>query len=914
MAANLPPAGAEDVLYLIDLLGYIFRSYHGISSPLTSPSGEPTSVTLGTITMLQRLLSDQQPRRIAVAMDSTTPTFRHQLDPRYKANRPPPPEDLRTQIVRSREIIELYRLPVLQKDGFEADDLIASAVRLARSEGIRCVIVSADKDLMQLVGDDVVLWDTMRNNVYGPEEVKAKWGVPPAQLRDLLALMGDTSDNVPGVAHIGPKKGSELLLAHGSLDGIYAHLDAIKAKAVRQTLTDHKDEAFLSQKLVSLRDDLDVGASTTALVQGAPEVEKLRTIFRELNFNRLLASLGPAPPGGASAAAPAIPAPPTAGPRKRTCKAIDTEEELAAFCERARSAPQLALSVFASGDPVDARLLGLGVSIDPAEGFYLPLGHQWGLGASPQITPSALKAHLGPLLAADAPLKVGHDMKLVEKLLNNEGLTLGAVAFDTMLASYLLDPEADHSVEAVAQRELCGVLVTLDQIYDKKKKQKLEEIPLDRMVLYTAPQAAVIHDAAERLRAKVEGAGMLSLLTEVELPLTRVLVAMEARGVLVDLAALKATGDEFQQRLTALEARAMAAAGRSFNINAPRQLEEILFDELGMPILKRTKTSRSTDAEVLEALTQYHELPGVILEYRQLAKLKSTYIDTLPLLVHKRTRRIHTSLHQAVAATGRLSSSQPNLQNIPVRTEEGRRIRDAFVAPPGHRIVSVDYSQIELRLLAHFSKDPTLLDAFQRGEDVHARTAVEMFGKPRDQITGDMRRAAKTINFGVIYGMGDAALAKQLGVPREEAARFIEVYFQRYAGVKAYFERVLDEARSAGSVGTLLGRRRFLPDLSSANRAARLQAERIAQNTPIQGTAADILKLAMIDLREPVVDGASMILTVHDELLFEVPEGREQEAGSQAKERMEAVGRRLQLLVPLRADVGVGRTWAEAHG
>jgi DNA polymerase-1 len=914
MAANLPPAGAEDVLYLIDLLGYIFRSYHGISSLLTSPSGEPTSVTLGTITMLQRLLSDQQPKRIAVAMDSTTPTFRHQLDPRYKANRPPPPEDLRTQIVRSREIIELYRLPVLQRDGFEADDLIASAVRLARSEGIRCVIVSADKDLMQLVGDDVVLWDTMRNNVYGPEEVKAKWGVPPTQLRDLLALMGDTSDNVPGVAHIGPKKGSELLLTHGSLDGIYAHLDAIKAKAVRQTLLDHKDEAFLSQKLVSLRDDLDVGPSTAALVQGTPEVEKLRTVFRELNFNRLLTSLGSAaPPGGASAAAPVLPAPSTAGPRQRACKAIHTEEELAAFCERARSVPQLALSIFASGDPMDARLIGLGVSIDPAEGFYLPLGHQWGLGASPQITPSALKTNLGPLLAADTPLKVGHDMKLVERLLNNEGLTLGAVAFDTMLASYLLDPEADHSIEAVAQRELCGVLVTLEQIYDKKK-QKLEEIPLERMVPYTAAQAAVIHDAAERLRAKIEGAGMLSLLTEVELPLTRVLVAMEARGVLVDLAALKATGDEFQQRLTALEARAMAVAGRTFNINAPRQLEEILFDELGMPILKRTKTSRSTDAEVLEALTQYHELPGVILEYRQLAKLKSTYIDTLPLLVHKRTRRIHTSLHQAVAATGRLSSSQPNLQNIPVRTEEGRRIRNAFVAPPGHLIVSVDYSQIELRLLAHFSRDPTLLDAFQRGEDVHTRTAVEMFGKPKEQITGDMRRAAKTINFGVIYGMGDAALAKQLGVPREEAARFIEMYFQRYAGVKAYFEQVLDEARSAGSVGTLLGRRRFLPDLSSANRAARLQAERIAQNTPIQGTAADILKLAMIDLREPVVDGASMILTVHDELLFEVPEGREQEAGTRAKERMEAVGRRLQLLVPLRADVGVGRTWAEAHG
>lgn len=915
MAANLPPAGAEDVLYLVDLLGYIFRSFHGISSPLTSPSGEPTSVTLGTLTMLQRLVSDQQPRRIAVAMDSATPTFRHQLDPRYKANRPPPPEDLRTQIVRTREIIELYRFPVLQRDGFEADDLIASAVRLARTENVRCVIVSADKDLMQLVGDDVVLWDTMRNNVYGPEEVQAKWGVPPGQLRDLLALMGDTSDNVPGVAHIGPKKGSELLVAHGTLDGIYAHLDSIKAKAVRQTLTDHKDEAYLSQKLVSLRDDLDIGPSTAAFVQGTPEVEKLRTLFQELRFNRLLGALGPAPGVALAPGAPAAPPPlPAAGPRKRTGKVIETTEELVAFCERARAAPQLALSIFAQGDPTEARLIGLGVSIDPAEGFYLPLGHQWGLGASPQIAPSVLREHLGPVLAADSPVKVGHDLKLIEMVLHNEGLTLGAASFDTMLASYLLDPEADHAVEAVAQRELCGVLVTLDQIYDKKKKQKLDEVPLERMVLFTAPQAAVVHDLVERLRAKVEGAGMLPLLMDVELPLSRVLVAMEERGVLVDTASLKATGDELQGRLTELEKKAKESAGREFNINAPRQLEEILFDELGMPILKRTKTSRSTDAEVLEALTQYHALPGLILEYRQLAKLKSTYIDTLPLLVNRKTKRIHTILHQAVASTGRLSSSNPNLQNIPVRTEEGRRIRGAFVAPPGCSIVSVDYSQIELRLLAHVSRDPTLLDAFQRGEDVHTRTAVEMFGKPRDEITGDMRRAAKTINFGVIYGMGDTALAKQLGVPREEAARFIEVYFQRYAGVKSYFDRVLDEARAAGSVGTLLGRRRFLPDLNSANRAARLQAERIAQNTPIQGTAADILKLAMVALRAPVIEGASMVLTVHDELLFEVPVGKEQEAGARAKEVMEEVGRRLNLLVPLRADVGHGRTWAEAHG
>lgn len=908
MAANLPPSGSEDVLYLIDLLGYIFRSYHGISSQLTSPSGEPTAVTLGTITMLQRLMSDQHPARIAVAMDSTTPTFRHQLDARYKANRPPPPEELRIQILRTREIIESYRFPVLQKDGFEADDLIASAVRLARSEKLRCVIVSADKDLMQLVGDDVLLWDTMRNNVYGPEEVKAKWGVPPAQLRDLLALMGDTSDNVPGVPHIGPKKGSELLSLYGDLDGVYAHLSEIKAKAVRQTLTDNQAEAYLSRQLVTLRDDIDLGANTGELTQGTPDIEKLRILFQELNFNRLLASLSRLPNHNKTTQTLPIPSSP---PRERVSKALLTEEDLIAFCVRAKEAAVLAISVFSSEE---ARIIGLGVSIDPSEGFYLPLGHEWGLGAPSQIPPSALKAHLGLLLAAETPIKVGHDLKQIEMVLHNEGLSLGTVGFDTQLASYLLDPDADHDIVATAQRERCGELVPLSQISDKKRKARLEEIPLERMLTFAPPRAMATLDLTDRLRTKLEAAAMLKLFSDVEMPLTRVLVEMEERGVLVDTIALHTTGEELGGRLADLEKKAKNAAGKEFNINSPRQLEEILFDDLGLPILKRTKTSRSTDAEVLEALMQYHALPGIILEYRQLAKLKSTYIDALPQLINPKTRRIHTTLHQAVTSTGRLSSSNPNLQNIPVRTEEGRRIRGAFIAPPGYMLVSVDYSQIELRLLAHLSKDPTLLDAFQRNEDIHARTAAEMFGKPVAEVTPEMRRAAKTINFGVIYGMGDAALAKQLAVPREEAARFIQMYFQRYAGVQLYFERVLEETRSSGSVGTLLGRRRFLPDIQSPNRAVRLQAERIAQNTPIQGTAADVLKLAMVALREPVSEGARMILTVHDELIFEAPIGKEQEAGARAKAIMEKVGLDLGLLVLLRADVGIGRTWAEAHG
>jgi len=916
MAATLPPAGADDVLYIVDILGYIFRSFHGISNPLTSPSGEPTSVTLGTITMLQRLLSDQQPRYIVVAMDSATPTFRHQIDANYKANRPPPPPELRQQILRTREILELYSLPLLQRDGFEADDLIASAVKLARSLGLRSVVVSADKDLMQLVGNDVWLWDTMRNNVFGVEEVKEKWGVPPGQMRDLLSLMGDSSDNVPGVPHIGPKKGAELLAAYGNLDGIFANLTQIKAKAVRQTLTEHEAEARLSQRLVTLRDDLEVGKDTSAFVAGQPDLAKLRTLFRELNFNRLLAALGsdkPAPVPGAPAV---VEAPRPAGPRKRAYKAIQSADDLAAFCERARGAPLLAVHVEASHlQTAQAHLIGVALSFDPAEGYYVPVSHDWGLGAPDQVSPEALRQHLGPLLAADTPAKVGHDLKQIEMLLHNEKMTLGATQFDTLLASYLLDPEAEHDIPVLARKELYEPVTSLDMITDKKNKQRsLAQVPLELAMPYAASRPAVILDLIDRLRNKVEGAGMGKLLNEVELPLSRVLVAMEERGVLVDINTLRVIGRDIDVKLTDLEKKAKEAIGKDFNVNSPRQLEGILFDELGLPIVKRTKTGRSTDAEVLEALTQYHPLPGLIVEHRQLAKLKGTYIDALPLLVNTRTRRIHTTLHQAVAATGRLSSSDPNLQNIPIRTEEGRKIRSAFVAPEGAAIVSVDYSQIELRLLAHLSKDPTLLDSFLHGEDIHTRTAAEMFGKPKEEVTPDMRRAAKTINFGVIYGMGDTALAKQLSVTREEAASFIEKYFQRYAGVKTYFEKILEEARGSGSVGTLLGRRRFLPDLTSANRASRLQAERIAQNTPIQGTAADIIKIAMVDLRDPVVEGAHMVLTVHDELLFEVPLGKEKEAGDRAKMLMENVGIKLGLAVPLRADVGHGPSWAAAHG
>ncbi|HEU4405793.1 MAG TPA: DNA polymerase I [Polyangiaceae bacterium] len=921
MPASLPEAGADDVLYLVDLSGYVFRAFHAIAPTLSSPSGEPTWATLGTITMLQRMVSERRPKRLAVAMDSVAATFRTEIDKRYKAHRPPPPKELQVQMARCRELVEAYRMPILQREGFEADDVIATAVKAARAEKLRAVIVSADKDLMQLVGDDVVLWDTMRNKVYGPDEVREKFGVPPALVRDALALTGDTSDNVPGVPSVGPKTAAELLLAHGTLEGIYQNLDKIARKKLQEALREHEAEARLSQRLVTLRDDVEVDASPARLVPGEPDAARLRQLFTDLNFTRLLAGLdkaaGAAGAGGATAGAPggkagAAPAAPAADVA-RAYRAIVSEAELEAFVKEAKGSPLVAVDTETDGlDPVRAGLLGLSLAHRGGEGVYVPLGHAYE-GAPAQLSLEAARRLVGPLLGGTKPGVVGHHLKFDELVLRRHGFELGPPAFDTMIASYLLDPEAQHGLKEMAQRELGATMTTYEQVTEKQRGKQLAfaEVKVEAAAAYAGADALLSLELCERLMPRVEAEGLLPLLRDVELPLALTLNDMELAGVLVDTAALKKMGTVLEGQLVELEAKAKKAAGRDFNINAPRQLEVLLFDELKLPVVKRTKTARSTDAEVLDALSDQHPLPAIILEHRQLAKLKSTYIDTLPSLVNPATGRIHTRYSQTVAATGRLSSSDPNLQNIPIRTEVGRAIRAAFVAPPGFTLLSADYSQIELRILAHLSHDPEFVEAFASGDDVHARTAAGIFHVPRGEVTGQMRRVAKTINFGVIYGMGDSALAKRLGVPRDEAAKFIEAYFKRYAGVRAYLDRSLDEARSAGGVTTLLGRRRFLPDLSSGNRASRLQAERVAQNTPIQGTAADILKAAMIKLRAPVVPGARMILTVHDELIFEVPAGREAEAGERVKAAMEGVAK---LDVPLVVEVGSGATWAEAHG
>ena len=898
--SRLPDPGCADCLYLIDLSGYVFRAYHAIA-PLSSSKGEPTHAVLGTVNMLQKVVNEKKPHMLAVAMDSKGRTFRHELDERYKANRPPPPADLSMQMARCEAIVRAYNIPTYQVNGLEADDLIASVVARALAEGLRVVIVSADKDLMQLVrdGDDrVLLWDSMRDKVYGAEEVRAKFGVPPSKLRDLLALTGDTSDNIPGVPSVGPKTASDLLQAYGSIEGVYAHLGEIKKAKLKEALGAHEADARLSQKLVSLNAEVPLELDLKHLEYGGANQEELRALFSELEFTRMLDLLKPA----------------AATTRAHAC--VTSQAALAAVLADARARGVLALSVESSSpDPMRGDVVGVSLATRVGEGFYVPVAHRY-LGVPAQLGWSEVARELAPLLVDPGVKKVAHDLKTIEVLFHRYELPIAprGPIFDTLLGSYLLDPESPSTIKELARRELGLELTTYDEATSKQRGSQLafDEVDHDRATAYAAAKAEATLALAERIEPRVEKEGLGKLMVEVELPLSRVLAEMEWTGVLVDVAVLEGLGKTIEEELKQLDAEAKRIVGRDFAVRSRDQLEKILFDDLKLPVLKRTpKGGRSTDASVLEELAEQHELPRVIVNYRELDKLKGTYIDALPRAVNPKTGRIHTRFEQTVAATGRLSSTDPNLQNIPIRTEVGRRIRSAFVAPKGTRIVSADYSQIELRVLAHLSRDEQLLEAFRTNEDVHVRTASLVFGVPKDAVTREMRARAKTINFGVIYGMGDSALAKQTGVTRAEGGRFIEAYFERYSGVARFMEQTIEAARRGEAVRTLLGRRRFLPNLHSANRGLRMEAERVAKNTPIQGTAADILKVAMVKIGAgDVVPGARMILTVHDELVFEVPEARVEEASQRIRE---AMGSAVKLDVPLVVDVGSGPNWNDAH-
>jgi len=916
MGTPLFDPGADDVLHLVDLSGYVFRAYHALA-PLTNAAGEPTHAVYGTVTMLERMLRQRRPRRLAVAMDAPCPSFRKTIYDAYKANRATPPADLVVQFPRVRAVIDALAIPVLQQDGLEADDLIATAVQRARERRLRVIVVSGDKDLMQLVGDDVLVWDTMRDRVVGPAEVVERFGVEVAQLGDLLALMGDTSDNVPGVPTVGPKTARDLLREHGTLDRLYAALDRIPRAKLRETLALHREQAYLSRQLVTLRTDAQIDPDLDRLRPGPPDRARLRALYAELGFSRLLAALDeaeePAPPAPApSGVETASPARATGAAGAPEVTVIDDPASLDALVARALAAPRLALTV----EPVreerlGVALAGIGIAFEPGRGYFVPLG-----GADPGATEHGpapgVRAALARLLEAPVPARVLHDAKRAEVHLRAVGLGLGPPRHDTLLMSYLLDPEAPHNLEALCHRELGVTPTTRAEIARAARGHRvdLEGVPVPTLARLVGGRAPLLLDLADRLEPRLAEERLTELYERVELPLTRILARMELDGVLVDRDRLRGLARHIDAELARLEQEAHRVAGRDFNVHSPRQLERILFDELALKPIKRTKTSRSTDAETLEALSDQHELPRVVLELRQLHKLKGTYVDTLPTLVNPLTGRIHTCWEQAVTATGRLSSSDPNLQNIPVRSELGRQIRAAFVAPPGHTLVSADYSQIELRILAHLSSDPVLIDAFRRGQDIHTRTAMEVFDVDEAGVTPELRRRAKAVNFGIIYGQGDLGLAKSLGISRAEASSFIAAYYRRYPGVRRFMDRTLESARAGEAVRSMLGRRRRVPDIGSANRAQRLAAERIAMNMPIQGSAADLFKLAMIAFTSPPTPGARMVLTVHDELVFEVPVAEAEAARAAIRRTMEGV---IDLAVPLVVDVGVGPDWSAAH-
>lgn len=924
MASKLFEVGAPDVVYLVDLSSYLLRAYHAVA-PLSSPSGEPTHAVHGTVTMLERLFRERKPNLIAIAMDSGRATFRKEIYPDYKANRPPAPDDLRVQINRAEEIVRAWGLAVFKQDGVEADDLIASVVASCRAAARRVVIVSADKDLMQLTSSDVLMWDTLRNKVFGPAEVVERFAVTPSQLGDLLALTGDSSDNIPGVPSVGPKTAALLLNEHGSLDGIYQNLDKISRKKLQETLQNNESQARLSRRLVELKSDcpVDISDDHLALHRSKTRDEvALESVFQTLGFVRQLAALR-------AQQATVTEAPPVVQEKENAPSANSTESTAISAQQPSASEVTVVLSqetleLLCSRLAVDDASfevhtirpdshrgppLGVGVQVGD-DAFYVPLAHRY-VGAPVQLdTP----ATLNQLVAAISQNPNGfavHQLKRQLVILHQAGVTTDLNgAFDVMLASYLIDPERNHALEALGASVNLLVPAYDSVAKEGRKKRTWDELEvLDAAQL--ARQRAVVIQKCRAVQVKqLDALKLKGLLDEVEMPLSRQLAELEERGVLVDTHVLAELGQECSTQLHALEQEAKQIVGKEFNVNSPRQLEEILFDDLGLKPIKRTKTSRSTDAQTLDALSDEHPLPAVILKIRQIAKLQGTYIEALPQLIEKKTGRIHGSWEQAVAATGRLSSIDPNLQNIPIRSDLGRRIRNAFIAPPGYQIVSADYSQIELRVLAHLSQDERLVEAFQTGQDVHLRTAMEIFELSPEQVTREHRSRAKAVNFGVIYGQGESALAKSLGIERIEAARFIAAYFRRYDGVRTFMDSTLEEARKGHAVQSILGRRRIVPDIKSGNRARRLAAERIAMNMPIQGSAADILKLAMLSLKTPPTPGTRMILTVHDELVFEVPDLEVQEAKAAIVQRMESA---YKLAVPLTVDISHGPNWNEAH-
>ncbi|MFJ5454689.1 DNA polymerase I [Pectobacterium jejuense] len=925
---------AENPLILVDGSSYLYRAYHAFP-PLTNSAGEATGAMYGVLNMLRSLLLQYQPSHVAVVFDAKGKTFRDELFENYKAHRPPMPEDLREQIEPLHKMVKAMGLPLLAVSGVEADDVIGTLAVQAEKAGRSVLISTGDKDMAQLVTPSVTLINTMNNSILGPQEVCDKYGIPPELIIDFLALMGDASDNIPGVPGVGEKTAQALLQGLGGLDSLYANLDKIAglsfrgAKTMAPKLEQHKDVAYLSYQLATIKTDVELELTCDQLTVNELDVDELHRLFSRYEFKRWLSDVesgtwmqGKKSSQPVQAVSNAVVEQVAEEDNAPTLSAdgyvtILDEKTLLDWVERLKQAEVFAFDTETDGlDTLTANLIGLSFAIKPGEAAYLPLAHDY-LDAPEQLDRTKVLALFKPLLEDEKLLKIGQNLKFDKGVMQRYDIDLRGIAFDTMLESYVLDSVAGrHDMDSLAERYLSHKTITFEEIAGKGKNQlTFNQIALEQAGPYAAEDADVTLHLHQKLWGKLQPhADLCQVFQTIDMPLVPVLSRIERTGVLIDPAILAEHSKELTIRLAELETQAYELAGEEFNLSSTKQLQGILYEKQKLPILKKTpKGAPSTNEEVLAELALDYPLPKLILEYRGLAKLKSTYTDKLPLMINPATKRVHTSYHQAVTATGRLSSSDPNLQNIPVRNDEGRRIRQAFIAPKGYSIVAADYSQIELRIMAHLSGDKGLLNAFANGLDIHRATASEVFGIALDKVISEQRRSAKAINFGLIYGMSAFGLSRQLNIPRSESQKYMNLYFERYPGVQDYMERTRQQAAEHGYVSTLDGRRLYLPDIHSRNAMARKGAERAAINAPMQGTAADIIKKAMIaidDWLQKDTPKVKMIMQVHDELVFEIHDSVIEESISKIKALMEGC---MQLNVPLQVDIGTGMNWDEAH-
>ena len=889
---------ANKTLYLLDGNSYIHRAFHAIRN-LSNSKGLPTNAILGFTKMLIKLLDDKSPDYVAVAFDVKGPTFRHEIFKDYKANRPPMPEDMAVQIPYIKDVVAGLNVKILEKEGYEADDIIGTIARLASNQGLNVVIVSGDKDFRQILSENTVMWDSMSEKLTDYASIKRDYGIEPEQIIEVMALSGDAVDNIPGIPGVGKKTALNLIQQFNSTEELFENTDKIAKDSLKKKVEQFKEQAILSKKLVTINNSVPIDITIDDLRFMSPKKDRLAEIFRELEFKSLIDKFSESPELS-----------------KKDYRLILKIEELNSLIEIIREKGIVCLDTeTTSKSHLYAELVGISFCVEPGIAYYLPLGHTY-TDVGSQINISEALSLLKDIFCNNDIKKIGQNIKYDAEVLYKYGINLKGICFDTMIASYVIDPTLrQHNLDYLAQHYLSYKMISYKEVTGHNKDKSFAFVDVNKAREYSCEDAEITLLLKSILEKKLKQTDNYTLFQDLEMKLTPVLMDMEMTGIKINVDFFKDMSEKFADELSSIERKIFDLAGEEFNINSPQQLGYILFEKLNLPGKKKTKkkTGYSTDVDVLTELASQHEISSILLRFRTISKLKSTYLDALVSMVNSDTGRIHTSYNQTVTATGRLSSSNPNLQNIPIRTEEGREIRKGFIADDGHFLLSADYSQIELRVFAHYSDDPVLLRAFEREEDIHSRTAAEVFDLDPKMVTPEMRRMAKMINFGIIYGMGPMKLAKELGISKKVAQVYLDNYYERYKGVKDFKEKILSKARQNGYVTTLLKRRRYLPNISSDNERLKGESERAAINTPIQGTAADLIKMAMINIASKLKKenlSTKMLLQVHDELVFEVPQEELNIATKLVKDEMEGV---YPLNIPLKVDINWGKNWGEAH-